>query len=60
MLWTSFTTRSSKNLLSSIDVAESDEVGGSDGDDYEIGTVERSPHSKNSNRATSYLTSDIR
>ena len=56
MFQTISTTRLSKNLLLSIDVAESDEVGGDSGGDREDGTVERSPHSKKLNKATDYLT----
>ena len=43
-----------------IDVAESDKVGGGDGGDCKDGIGKRSPCSKNSNGATSYLTPDAR
>ena len=43
-----------------MDVAESDEVGSSSGGDHEDKTVERSLYSKNSNRATDYLTPNAR
>ena len=59
MLRTSSATRSSKNLLLSLDVAEVDEVGVGGGGDREDETVGRSP-SKNSNGATGYLTPDAR
>ena len=59
MLRTSSATRSSKNSLSSLDVAEVDEVGVGGGGDCEDETVGRSP-SKNSNGATGYLTPDAR
>ena len=58
MLKMSFITKSSKNLLLSIDVAEIDEAGVGGGD-CEDKTVERSP-SKNSNRAMGYLTPNAR
>ena len=51
-------TRSAKNLLSLVDVAEDAEIG-VDGGDLEDETVERSLHSKNLNR-TGYLTSKAR
>ena len=59
MLRTSFATKSSKNLLLSIDVAEVDEfeVGGAN--DCEDETVRRSL-SKNLNRATGYLTPNVK
>ena len=59
MLRTSSATRLSKNLLSSLDVAEVDEVGVGGGGDRKDETVGRSP-SKNSNGATGYLTPDAR
>ena len=59
MLRTSSATRSSKNSLSSLDVAEVDEVGVGGGGDCEDETVGRLL-SKNSNGATSYLTPDAR
>ena len=59
MLRTSSATRSSKNSLSSLDVAEVDEVGVGGGGDREDKTVRRSP-SENSNGATGYLTPDAR
>ena len=59
MLRTSSATRSSKNLLLSLDVAEVDEVGVGGGGDREDETVGRSP-SKNSNGATGYLTPNAR
>ena len=43
-----------------MDVAKNDEVGGGGGGDCKDGTVEKSPRSKNSNRATGYLTADAR
>ena len=43
-----------------MDVAESDEIGGSSSGDREDGTVKRSPCSKNLNRATGELTPDAR
>ena len=58
MLQTSSTAKSSKNLLLSINMAKNNEVGGSDSSDCEDKMVERSPCSKNSNRATGYLTPD--
>ena len=59
MLRTSSATKSSKNLLLSIDVAKVDEAGISAKGDCEDETVERLP-SKNLNRATGYLTPNAR
>ena len=59
MLRTSSATRSSKNLLLSIDVAKVDKGGVGGGGNCEDETVGRSPF-KNSNRATGYLTPDAR
>ena len=59
MFKTSFVTKSSKNLLLSIDVAEVDKVGIGSGSDWEDKTVWRSL-SKNLNGATGYLTPDAR
>ena len=59
MLRMSSATRSLKNLLSSLDVAEVDEVGVGGSGDCEDETVGRLP-SKNSNGATGYLTPDAR
>ena len=56
---TSFSTRLSKNLLSSIDVAEVDEVGIGGSGDCKDETVGKSP-SKTSNGATGYLTPNTR
>ena len=58
ILRTSSVTKSSKNLLLSIDVAEIDEVGGG-GSDRQDKMVKRSP-SKNSNKAMGYLTPNAR
>ena len=59
MLRMSFTTKSLKNLLLLLDVAEVDEVGvGGDGDRKDE-TIGRSP-SKNSNRVTDYLTPSVK
>ena len=60
MLQTSSTTRSSKILLSSNNVAESDKLCGSGGSDCENRTVEKSICSKDLNEATDYLTPDTR
>ena len=60
MLQTSSTIRSSKNLLLSIDVVESDEIGNGSGGDCKNRMVKKSLRSKNLNRATVYLTPDIR
>ena len=60
MLQTSSITKSLKNLLLSMDVAESDKVGGDGDGDCKDGTVEKSPRSKNSNWATGYLTLNAR
>ena len=59
MLKISSTTRSSKNLLLSIDMTEVDEVGIDSIGSGEDETVRRSP-SKNLNGATGYLTPDAR
>ena len=59
MLRTSSATRSSKNSLSSLDVAQVDEVGIGGGGDCEDETVGRSL-SKNLNRTTDYLTPNAR
>ena len=59
MLRTNSVTRSSKNLLSSIDVAGVDEVGVGGEGDHEDKTVKISA-SKNLNGATGYLTPDAR
>ena len=59
MLKMSSAIRLSKNLLLSIDVTEIDEVGVDGGGDHENKTVGRSL-SKNSNRATNYLTPNAR
>ena len=59
MLRTSSATRSSKNLLLSLDLAEVDEVGVGGGGDRKDKTVGRSP-SKNLNRAIGYLTPNAR
>ena len=59
MLKTSSATRSSKNWLLSIDVAEVDEIGVGGGGDRKDEMVRRSL-SKNSNGATGYLTPDTR
>ena len=56
MLQTSSINRSSKNLLLSIDVAESGEVCGGGIGDCEDGTIEKSLHSKNLNGVKDYLT----
>ena len=60
MLRTSSTTKSSKNLLLSINVAESDGGGDGSGDDCEDGTVKKSLCYKNSNGAIGYLTPNAR
>ena len=59
MLRISSATRSSKNSVSSLDVAEVDGVGVGSGGDREDETVGRSP-SKNSNGAKGCLTPDAR
>ena len=59
MLKTSSVTRSLKNLLSSMDVAEVDEVDVGGGSDRKDKTVVRSLL-KNSNGATGYLTPNAR
>ena len=59
MLRTSSATRSLKNSLLSLDIAEVDGVGIGNGGDCENETVERSS-SKNLNGAIGYLTPDAR
>ena len=59
MLRTSFTARSSKNLLLLTDVAKVDEINIAGGSDRKDKTVGRLP-SKSSNKATGYLTPDAR
>ena len=60
MLQTSSPTRLSKNLQSSMGMAESEEVSDADGGDCEDGTIKRSLRSKNLNRAMGYLTPNAR
>ena len=59
MLKTSSATRSLKNLLLSIDMAEVDEFGVDGGGDHKDEAVRKSP-SKNLNGVTGYLTPDAR
>ena len=56
MLRSSFTTRLAKNLLSSIDIAEDDEIDNNHNGNYKDKTVKKLLLPKNLNRVIGYLT----